>query len=463
MVGASGSAQTPKVTTTKLSFNASTGALTATSIQNTPIGSTTPNTGAFTTLQTNTVLKIRSTGDLDTTGYAAVSLEDNSTGSWTERGNIGFGTSDGNFSVYNAVSGKSVIIGAGGTNNVAAISSTGLAVTGTLSASGNITATNGTLIVGTGAASTNGYLELNGASTSSYGAMIRFNRNSVIKWQMGHESGINGGASDAFILYDQGVGIALKYTTSTGLAVTGAVSASKFSMPSSASTSGDANAIFYNAASDGYGLYTRGGGSGGRYSLMVQNYAGGTDMFHDGSALYVSGQIRSSSYLMAGISPSASYSDGRIYCFDSSGNLKVFFDAVDGESLLRRNSNGTVLTFTQSGTTVGTISVTTTATAYNTSSDARLKTNVRDYDGYDSGAVIDRILPRIFDWKTGEKDSIGFIAQELYAVYPQAVSKGDDGEEITKQWGVDFSKLVPVLVAELKALRARVAALESRQ
>jgi len=107
---------------------------------------------------------------------------------------------------------------------------------------------------------------------------------------------------------------------------------------------------------------------------------------------------------------------------------------------------------------IGTIAVTSTATAYNTSSDARLKTNIRDYS---PGALIDSLQPRMFDWKSGEKDSIGFVAQELQAVYPQAVTAGDDGEEIERSWGVDFAKLVPLLVAEVKALRARVAQLES--
>jgi hypothetical protein len=98
------------------------------------------------------------------------------------------------------------------------------------------------------------------------------------------------------------------------------------------------------------------------------------------------------------------------------------------------------------------------ATAFNVDSDARLKTNIRDYS---PGALIDSLQPRIFDWKSGEKDSIGFVAQELQAVYPQAVTAGDDGEEIAQSWGVDFSKLVPLLVAEVKSLRARVAQLES--
>ena len=39
--------------------------------------------------------------------------------------------------------------------------------------------------------------------------------------------------------------------------------------------------------------------------------------------------------------------------------------------------------------------------------------------------------------------------------------QGDDGDDIEKTWGVDYSKLVPMLIKEIQQLRARVAALES--
>ena len=99
-----------------------------------------------------------------------------------------------------------------------------------------------------------------------------------------------------------------------------------------------------------------------------------------------------------------------------------------------------------------------TTVSFITSSDVRLKTNIRNYY---AGDLIDRIAPRIFDWKTGETDSIGFIAQELYEIFPQAVSVG--GEDSHKNpWAVDFSKLMPLAIAEIKALRARVKELESK-
>jgi len=93
------------------------------------------------------------------------------------------------------------------------------------------------------------------------------------------------------------------------------------------------------------------------------------------------------------------------------------------------------------------------------SSDIRRKTNIRDLTG--SGVLIDNIQPRIFDWKTGEKDSYGFIAQELNKVYPAAVLEGGDDVD-HNPWMVDSIKLIPILVAELKSLRQRVLTLEQR-
>jgi len=148
---------------------------------------------------------------------------------------------------------------------------------------------------------------------------------------------------------------------------------------------------------------------------------------------------------------------------DAATGVMISTSSASASPTFRSNNTGGSgtrqhMTFRESGTERGSITSDGANTAYNTSSDARLKTNIRDYS---PGALIDSLQPRIFDWKSGQKDSIGFVAQELHAVYPQAVTAGDDGEEIEQSWGVDFSKLVPLLVAEVKSLRARVARLES--
>jgi len=56
------------------------------------------------------------------------------------------------------------------------------------------------------------------------------------------------------------------------------------------------------------------------------------------------------------------------------------------------------------------------------------------------------------------------IAQQAIEVYPTAVYHAEKDEKNARDewWGVDYSKYVPVLLQELKALRARVAQLEGR-
>jgi hypothetical protein len=106
---------------------------------------------------------------------------------------------------------------------------------------------------------------------------------------------------------------------------------------------------------------------------------------------------------------------------------------------------------------VGLIQTNGSSTSYVTSSDQRLKENIADAD--DAGSKIDAIQVRKFDWKVdGSHQDYGMVAQELQAVAPEAVSVPEDPE---KMMGVDYSKLVPMLVKEIQSLRTRITALES--
>ena len=111
-----------------------------------------------------------------------------------------------------------------------------------------------------------------------------------------------------------------------------------------------------------------------------------------------------------------------------------------------------------SGTVVGSITGNTSGTtAYNTSSDIRLKTNFAPATS--ASKIIDAIAVEEFDWKSsGERQRYGMVAQRLVEVYPEAVWQGTkDGD----MWAVDYSKLVPVMVKEIQELRSRVKALEA--
>ena len=123
----------------------------------------------------------------------------------------------------------------------------------------------------------------------------------------------------------------------------------------------------------------------------------------------------------------------------------------------RKTSDGAVAQFRKDNTAVGSISVTSSATAYNTSSDERLKENIAD--SADAGSKVDAIQIRQFDWiADGSHQDYGVIAQELVTVAPEAVHQPEDAEEMM---GVDYSKLVPMLIKEIQSLRSRVAELEN--
>lgn len=90
----------------------------------------------------------------------------------------------------------------------------------------------------------------------------------------------------------------------------------------------------------------------------------------------------------------------------------------------RRTSDGNSMAFYRDTTQVGSISVTTTATAYNTASDERLKTNIREVDHAQVRAIIEAIAIRDYDWRATGAAGIGPIAQELAATHPMLVKLG---------------------------------------
>jgi hypothetical protein len=118
--------------------------------------------------------------------------------------------------------------------------------------------------------------------------------------------------------------------------------------------------------------------------------------------------------------------------------------------------------FQRAGTAVGSITTTTTSTAYVTSSDYRLKETVQPLSG--GLARVNALKPSIYKWKSDGSSGEGFLAHELAEVVPSAVTGEKDAvneDGSIKAQGVDLSKVVPILVAAIKELTARVEALEA--
>jgi hypothetical protein len=171
-------------------------------------------------------------------------------------------------------------------------------------------------------------------------------------------------------------------------------------------------------------------------------------------------RIDSSGNLLVGTTSAApGSSNTNVGCAFEGVTGVVYGSRASGASgVFNANADGQLVRCHRSGSLVGSISVTTTATAYNTSSDYRLK----DVDGpiTNSGAYIDALKPVQGSWKADGSRFIGLIAHEVQEVSETPIATGEkDGEEMQ---GMDYSapELIANLIAEIQSLRARVAQLE---
>jgi hypothetical protein len=136
---------------------------------------------------------------------------------------------------------------------------------------------------------------------------------------------------------------------------------------------------------------------------------------------------------------------------------------------------------------IGSISTTASATAYNTSSDYRLKEDVQPMVG-----ASDRLMalkPVNFAWKASGERVDGFLAHEAQEVVPEAVTGSKDAmrteeyevtpavyddegnlvseavmgtREVPEYQGIDQSKIVPLLTAALQEALTKIEQLEAR-
>jgi hypothetical protein len=86
---------------------------------------------------------------------------------------------------------------------------------------------------------------------------------------------------------------------------------------------------------------------------------------------------------------------------------------------------------------------------YGTSSDARLKGNI--VETHYGLSDLMKIGVEDFTWNSDGSPDNGFIAQDLYKIYPNAVVKGDNGTDpyipgVTNIWEVDYGRITPLIV-----------------
>jgi hypothetical protein len=198
-------------------------------------------------------------------------------------------------------------------------------------------------------------------------------------------------------------------------------------------------------------------------------------------------QFNTASTERARIDSSGSLRLGTTLDFGVTNKLTISYagGGVQYGIVMRPGTDNTVPLYFQNaaGTQIGSISTSASSTAYNTSSDYRLKENVVGVTG--AAARVQQLNPVRFNFIADPDRTVdGFLAHEVQDVVPEAITGTKDATEmvdvhdedgnVTGQeerpvyQGIDQSKLVPLLTAALQealgkieTLEARVAALEA--
>jgi hypothetical protein len=388
----------------------------------------------------------------------------------------------------------SVAITAGGVDKVT-VSSTGAAVAGTLSATGAATLSS---TLGVTGATTLGTLSAAGTSVTTLSASGAATFGSTL--------GVTGAATLSSTLAVTGAVTASSTVTAAGviLGPAGAVGAPSHSFSTDTNTgmySGGADTLAFatggtlratvsSAGDIGVGAsplsnassktLTLSGTNGGTIELTDTGGTIGPRLWGDTSdqTLNLSSHNASGKIVLrtaAGVVRTTLDSSGNLLHGQATstvpgfGNTTVgtsiqsggrFFISVASGDFSNWNMNGTgsLLTFSSSASTVGSISISGVATSYNTSSDYRLKQDIEPLTG-----ALDRLgllQPKRFRFKSnpGAGTFDGFLAHEVTPAVPEAVTGEKDGELMQ---AIDPGKLVALLVGAVQELAVRVADLEN--
>ena len=87
-------------------------------------------------------------------------------------------------------------------------------------------------------------------------------------------------------------------------------------------------------------------------------------------------------------------------------------------------------------------------TSYISTSDKRFKQNVKPLSlGLNE---LLKIQPSEYNWIGSPIIDTGFLAQDLYKIYPKAVYKPESPDNLEDVWGVDYGKLTPLIVKAIQ-------------
>ena len=175
---------------------------------------------------------------------------------------------------------------------------------------------------------------------------------------------------------------------------------------------------------------------------------GGTERF----------RINGSGHINIGQSSSSNPGDGNTTVGTSLRSVgDAFFSRDDAEALYaNRNDAGKVAVWRLAGVEKGSISLASGGATYNTTSDLRLKQDIEPLVATDKLMAMN---PVSYNWKVDPDGprSMGFIAQEMAEIMPEAVSTGNN-----EMMQMDYGRITPILVSALQDAHKKIEELESR-
>ena len=244
------------------------------------------------------------------------------------------------------------------------------------------------------------------------------------------------------------------------------------------------------------------GGTGSSHGVIIQaagwpyyyrlgmNGTSGGDVYATTNYSFATSSVDSASYgttfISQNVSGQISFGTGGTNVapterarIDSGGNLLVGRTVDIGNGILQVQgaANVRVALVTYMGATtaqaqvyfynpngvVGSISTSGSTTAYNTSSDYRLKENIQPMQN--ALDVVAQLNPVRYTWKADGSDGQGFIAHELQAVVPDCVTGEKDAVDVDGKpvyQGIDTSFLVATLTAAIQEQQAIIESLTQR-
>ena len=451
-----------------VNFNNPNFTLTSTGLNSTVIGATTPAAGSFTTLSATKAsagdaITFGSTGGVSGYLYSGTSIV-----------NFGFGAGGGGAGY--SLSSTAATIYSPDQTKTAALSNTGLAVTGTLSSTLDATIYGITVGRGAGAVSTNtavGASALAANTTGSYNTVFGHtaafsNTTGQYNVAIGQETfytnttgsnntaiGRNAVASNSTGSNNVGVGyqaLLLSTTASNNTAVGYQAGYTNTTGTYNVFIGHQAGYATTGSSNTFVGKQSNGNGSGELVTTGSKNSIFGGYNGNQGSL-----DIRTASnyiVLSDGDGNPRGYFDNSGYFYLGTSNVDIRVPSTGGIAHFGYMTSGSQLQVSYDSVSAG-VSLGSGATSWGTFSDERLKNVTGTYSN--ALADIAQIQPVKFTWKNDpdSKPQVGVIAQSVQSVVPEAMdSTTYEMNGDTEYLQVRYTELIPLMIASIQELKA---------